>query len=464
MIRAFVGAGGKTTLIKKYAEQYLAQGKKVFVTTSTHMYIEEDTILSDDAGEIIRVLEEKHYAMAGVKDGEKIKALSPETFKRVYPYADEVLIEADGSRHLPLKFPGPGEPVLYDQVDEIVVVCGMHGLRQRVKDVVHRWELAAEPLEIKADTIVEPIHIQKLLRKGYLEPLREQYPGKNIVVKATNPGSLYERAVAGLLEADLEVSLLKEEWFSESPKLVICGGGHVSGALVKMASCLDFHIKVMDDREDFVREERFPRAEEVICDSFDRLERYLEPDGYYVVVTRGHRDDLTCVKTILNSRCRYRYLGMIGSKIKVKKTFDLLMEDGVTKKQLETIHAPIGLDIRAQTPAEIAVSILAQIIQEKNQKASGFASKELLNVKEHGTLCIIVEKTGSAPRGVGSMMFVNKEKVIDSVGGGAIEHAVIEEALKCRKAMSKEYQLDTEKSRELGMICGGSNRILFVPV
>ena len=82
-----------------------------------------------------------------------------------------------------------------------------------------------------------------------------------------------------------------------------------------MASCLDFKVKVIDDRADFVNEERFPTAEEVICDSFDNLEQYLEPNAYYVVVTREHKDDFNCVKQILTKP--YRYLGMIGSKGKV---------------------------------------------------------------------------------------------------------------------------------------------------
>lgn len=462
MIRAFVGAGGKTTWVHRYARQYLAQGKKVFVTTSTHMYIEEDTLLTNDADEIIRQLENRNYVMAGVQVGEKITALSPDTYEKVCRYADEVLIEADGSKHLPLKYPNAKEPVIYDNVDEIIIVCGMHALHKKATEAIHRFELAKQCLGIGDDTPIEPIHIQKLIRKGYVEPLREKYPEKNITIKANGSQSLYQRAVAGLLEAEMDVSLIKEEWFRAQPKLIICGAGHISGDLVKMASFLDFRIKVIDDREEFASRERFPQAEEVICDSFEHLDKYLEPDAYYVVVTRGHKDDFTCVKTILSSL--YQYLGMIGSKMKVKKTFDRLRQEGMTEEQIQTIHAPIGLDIKAVTPAEIAVSILAQIILEKNSRHCASVSQELLDVQEHGILCIIIEKTGSAPRGVGSMMFVNEQAVIDTIGGGAVEFAVIEEARKNPKAMIRKYQLNTEKSRELGMICGGSNTVLFIPV
>ncbi len=462
MIRAFVGAGGKTTWIRRYAEKYLAQGKKVFVTTSTHMYVENDTLLTDNADEIIDHLESRHYVMAGIREGEKIRALSLNTYEKVCRHADEVLIEADGSRHLPLKYPNAEEPVIYDNVDEIIIVCGMHALHQKAAEAIHRFELAEKCLEIGNDVELEPIHIQTLIRKGYVETLREKYPEKNITIKPNGSRTLYQRAVAGLLEAEMDVALIKEEWFIAQPELIICGAGHISGDLVKMASCLDFHIRVIDDREEFANRERFPLADEVICDSFDHLERYLKPNAYYVVVTRGHKDDFICVKTILSSS--YQYLGMIGSKIKVKKTFEMLRQEGITENQIQSVHAPIGLDIKAITPAEIAVSILAQIIQEKNSRNSSSVSKELLDAQEHGILCIIIEKTGSAPRGVGSMMFVNDQIVIDTIGGGAIEFAVIEEARRNPKAMIREYQLDTKKSRELGMICGGSNKVLFIPI
>lgn len=463
MIKAIVGAGGKTTLLKQYARKYLDGGFKVFVTTSTHMFIEEDTLLTDDAEIIIRELEEKHYVMAGIPEGVKIKALSQETYEKVCRHADVVLIEADGSRHMPLKFPNKTEPVIYDNVEEIVVVCGLHALGQEAGEAVHRLELAKEIFSWQEDTIITPVHIQKLLTKGYIEVLREKFPKKTITIAPNHNGSLYQRAVASMLKAEEDVSLLKEEWFTHQPTLIICGGGHVSCDLVRIAACLDFYVKVIDDREDFVNTERFPTANEVICDTFDHLEQYLEPNAYYVVVTRGHKDDFHCVKTILEKNS-YQYLGMIGSKLKVAKTFENLQKEGVSKEQLNTIFAPIGLDIKAVTPAEIAISILAEIISEKNKKRKASASRELLDSTEKGVLCIITEKTGSSPRGVGSMMLVTKDRVYDSIGGGAVEYAVIEDAGACTEVMIKEYYLDNEKSRELGMICGGSNKVLFIPV
>ena len=141
MIIAVVGSGGKTTLIKKLAEQYRAEGKSVLVTTTTHMFIEEDTLLTDDADNILRALEESGYAMAGIPAGIKFRALSPETFRAVCAQADVVLVEADGSKHMPLKFPNATEPVIPENTDEIIVVCGLNALGQKAKEVCHRLEL-----------------------------------------------------------------------------------------------------------------------------------------------------------------------------------------------------------------------------------------------------------------------------------------------------------------------------------
>lgn len=467
---AVVGSGGKTTYIKNEVKKYLKQGLKVFVTTSTHMAIEEDTVISDDADEIIQVMEENGYVMAGVRHGEKIQELSKETYARVFEHADIVLVEADGSKHMPIKFPADHEPVIYENVTEIVVVCGLHALGKPLKEVAHRLELVkkclnGEERDISAicdDTIVTAHHVQKLVEKGYLEPMKEKHWDKKIEVKATHDGSLYQRVAAKLIEAGIDVSLIKEEWFHTQPELIICGGGHVSYELVKMASCLDFRIKVIDDREEFANRERFALADEVVCDSFENLKNHMEKDAYYIVVTRGHKDDFDCVSTILGDS--YQYLGMIGSKAKVKTTFDNLRAAGVPEELIETIHAPIGLKIGAKTPAEIAVSILAEIIQIKNERSTSFVSRELSGVKEPGMLCIIIEKTGSAPRGEGSMMYVTDEKIIDTIGGGAIEFVAIQDARTLKEVTIKEYSLDNSEARSLGMICGGRNKVLFVPL
>ena len=175
MIRAFVGAGGKTTRIHELAADFRARGKRVFVTTSTHMFIEPDTVLSDDADSILAVLNRTGYVMAGIPHNGKIRPLSPETYRRVCAQADEVLVEADGSSQKPVKFPNSTEPVLYDNVEEIVVVCGLQALGKPLREVAHRPELVKACLGVSEDTVITEEHLVKLVRKGYLCPLAEKH-------------------------------------------------------------------------------------------------------------------------------------------------------------------------------------------------------------------------------------------------------------------------------------------------
>ena len=186
MIIAIVGSGGKTTLLKQLARQYREEGKSVFVTTTTHMFIEEDTLLTDDSRLIIRALKETGYAMAGIPVGNKISALSMETYNNVCAHADVVLVEADGSKHMPLKFPNENEPVIPHNTDEIYVVCGLHAIGHKAKDVCHRLELVKNCLGIEDDTRITPDHVRRLVLEGYLRPLSEKYPALKITVMPQN--------------------------------------------------------------------------------------------------------------------------------------------------------------------------------------------------------------------------------------------------------------------------------------
>ena len=202
MIISVVGSGGKTTLIKQLSSRYRSEGKTVLVTTTTHMFIEEDTLLTDDAEKIIGVLQETGYAMAGIPEGEKIKALSRETFDTVCACADVVLVEADGSKRLPLKYPNASEPVIPENTDQILVVCGLNAIGQKAKDVCHRLELVKACLGIEEDTVISAEHVQKLVTEGYLKPLRQKYPDKTILLVPRQDGSPYQKAVASRLQQE----------------------------------------------------------------------------------------------------------------------------------------------------------------------------------------------------------------------------------------------------------------------
>jgi len=147
-----------------------------------------------------------------------------------------------------------------------------------------------------------------------------------------------------------------------APQLFIVGAGHVGHQLGQIAGPAGFRIHVLDDREKFASRERFPEADEVIVDSIpDWLHKAEIPStAYVVVVTRGHRHDLDALRSL--AARDLRYIGLIGSKAKVKKIYDALIEEGMPLECLQRVHAPIGLDIGAVTPEEIAVSILAELI------------------------------------------------------------------------------------------------------
>ncbi len=147
-----------------------------------------------------------------------------------------------------------------------------------------------------------------------------------------------------------------------TPYLYIIGAGHVGLHLARVASEAGFRLHVVDDREKFANADRFPTADVVAAEPIPEwLERAdLPPSAFVVVVTRGHTHDLDAMRALV--RRDLAYLGLIGSRAKVRRIADLLLEEGVPADCLARVHAPIGFDIGAVTPAEIAVSITAQLI------------------------------------------------------------------------------------------------------
>jgi xanthine dehydrogenase accessory factor len=161
-----------------------------------------------------------------------------------------------------------------------------------------------------------------------------------------------------------------------APTLVIAGAGHVASALAVMGRLMEFSLTVIDDRPEFASIDRFPGATICIGDVETKLsELALTPQSYVVIVTRGHRRDAAALAAVI--RLDARYIGLIGSRRKVIKIFSDLHEQGVTREQLSRVHAPIGLNIGAVTPAEIAVSIAAELtaIRRKSPASSDLAMR-----------------------------------------------------------------------------------------
>lgn len=148
------------------------------------------------------------------------------------------------------------------------------------------------------------------------------------------------------------------------PKLIVVGAGHIAVPLVKMGKILDYHVIVLDDRLQFANRERFPDADEILVGDMAQTlkEIPITPFSYIVLITRGHKYDEPCLREIIHGPAKY--IGMIGSKRRIKACFQRFKEEEkIAEEVIERVRAPIGLAINTETPEEIAVSILAEIIK-----------------------------------------------------------------------------------------------------
>lgn len=155
---------------------------------------------------------------------------------------------------------------------------------------------------------------------------------------------------------DVSIEIVEPE-----PRLIIAGSGHMSTAIAKLAHMLGFEIIVIDP---LAKKERFPEARQVISDFVETnlLNVHISSNTYIVIVTR-HKDDLPALRAALKTEAGY--IGLIGSRRRVLQAFRILMKEGFTEEQVEKVNAPIGLDIGAETPDEIAVSIMAEVTQHR---------------------------------------------------------------------------------------------------
>jgi xanthine dehydrogenase accessory factor len=156
-----------------------------------------------------------------------------------------------------------------------------------------------------------------------------------------------------------------------APRLYVIGAGHVGWHLARAAAEIGFKLRVVDDREKFANRDRFPEAEEILVEPIaEWLHRAEIPSSsYVVVVTRGHTHDLDAMRAL--AARDLRYLGLIGSRAKVARIRTALIAEGMPPECLDRVHAPIGLAIGAVTPAEIAVSILAELIAVRRGVETG---------------------------------------------------------------------------------------------
>lgn len=261
-----------------------------------------------------------------------------------------------------------------------------------------------------------------------------------------------------------QLKQIAQEAKDKRPKLVICGGGHVGYYVAKHGQTLDFEIIVIDDREAFATQERFEEAQ-VICKPFREAIESFESDEmtYFVITTRGHATDYQCLKEAINKP--HAYIGMLGSKRKVALLMEQLQKEGYTEEKLGEVHTPIGLPIGGQTPAEISISIMAQLIQIRSGKGhQSHLDQQLIQAilnDEVKVVATITEQYGSAPRGVGAMLAITQDrKILGTVGGGRVEKEVIDKAFDMMDHQESQayiyHPMNHQSEEKEKMICGGA--------
>jgi xanthine dehydrogenase accessory factor len=295
-------------------------------------------------------------------------------------------------------------------------------------------------------------------------------------------------ATADAIASMRPFSLLAVERYLPRPRMLILGGGHIALALTKIAKLTDFHVTVFDDRPAFANPERFPEADEVICDDFSRvIERVnVRSSDYVVIVTRGHKHDTECLEGVL-SGVRPAYTGMIGSRRRVAIVMKQLADAGYDRELLDDVHTPIGLKISAVTPAEISVAILAEIIQVKR---AGFDIKGARAAAAHGSeinltcdieiadwlarrgdeadaLLTILTTKGPVPRETGAKMAISYEgRTAGTIGGGCAESDVMQDArtiIRDGGWLTKVVDM-TDSAEDDGMVCGGTMTVIIEQV
>lgn len=260
-----------------------------------------------------------------------------------------------------------------------------HKERRIVENLRHLYTILQEYQDKKEKRILTVL-------KGPHAGEKAFFAGDGLLWERTGQGFFTEhREEAGAIRAEGQQELAGETVFcdclGEAKKLVICGAGHVGMALLRMALLLGFDVTVLEDRPYFADGARRAGARRVICDTFETGLAEVPGDGdtFFVVMTRGHRYDLICLEKILGKS--YAYLGMMGSRGRSALVKKKLLERGFSAGQVEELHAPIGLSIHAETPEEIAVSILGEIISVKNgeKKNSSFSGTG----RTHGRKCCV---------------------------------------------------------------------------
>jgi len=319
----------------------------------------------------------------------------------------------------------------------------------------------------------------------------------NLAARALRAGTVEKAAVPVPGQPAGQCTLVAEPFFTPE-ELVILGGGNIARPLVRVAVMLGFAVTVVDDRPEFASSERFPEARRVVCADFARALEDLSPGpGTYVVIaTRGHQHDLLCLERLVGRELAY--LGVIGSKRKIALFKEHLLSKGVAGERVAAVFMPVGLDIGAQTPEEIAVSIAAELVKVRRGGAARSLAEDfgggraprgyfrggslaaqdrellqtLVSCARQGraaALVTVIAARGSSPRKAGAKMLIFPDGSIrGTIGGGLVEEEVRRAGLGILAAGGPpavfRYALDNPTAAGEGMICGGEVEVLVEPV
>ncbi|MEF9934568.1 MAG: XdhC/CoxI family protein [Clostridium sp.] len=268
------------------------------------------------------------------------------------------------------------------------------------------------------------------------------------------------------------------EPFAPNPRLIVFGGGHIAKPLCEFASRVGFSITLIDDRPFFANSTRFPEAETIICDDFENSFNKIEfrKSDFVVIITRGHRHDGIVLRHVIEHELSY--IGMIGSKRRVRGMMEELKSEGYNNDVLSSINSPIGLDIAAITPDEIAISIVGELISFKNKGIISRSSKKysfpefdrdvIESVSKddlfESALITILSSKGSVPRKSGAKMIAYFDgRTIGSIGGGCSEAAVItssREIMGSKGYLLQHVDMTGDVAESEGMVCGGTMEVL----
>jgi xanthine dehydrogenase accessory factor len=266
------------------------------------------------------------------------------------------------------------------------------------------------------------------------------------------------------------------------PSLFVLGGGHISRALVSIAAQLEYEITVIDDRPSFAGKEQFPQAHSVVCGDFPRSlqKQRIDAGSSVVIATRGHQHDLDCLEQVLKTRPGY--VGVVASRRRAGLVREHLLGLGYPKERVDQVQMPVGLNIGAETPQEIALSIAAELVQVRHgltgRPVSLFSAGEqhgllaqMVDLLEQGqpfVAAVVVRTSGSTPRKAGARMLLLPDgRSAGTVGGGCGEAAVRSEArmlFDTGGARLIQVGMDAEIATDEGMACGGSMDVFLEKV